>query len=87
MMRTNCYILQVDSIATLIQLGAKVDVQDSVGSTPLHVACGEGHMSAVTKLIESGCDPSVKDCDGCTPLYCAAAWNQIGVVRHLHSLV
>lgn len=58
-----------------------------MGSTPLHVACGEGHMPAVVKLIESGCDPAIKDCDGCTPLYCAAAWNQIEVVRYLHQLV
>lgn len=53
-------------------------LQDAVGSTPMHVAAGEGHLEAIQALVRLGCSPKVTDRDGCTPLYCAAAWNRIG---------
>ena len=42
-------------------LGCQVSVQDSVNSTPLHVAAGEGHLAAVIELcrLVSGPSPCV----------------------------
>lgn len=74
-------------IDLLVRMGGKINCQNSAGLTPLHVACSEGHIPAVQKLIDLGCDLLVKDLDGCTPLYCAVTWNQIEVVRYIHSLV
>lgn len=46
---------QVAAIEALISLGCEVVVQDAVGSTPLHVAAGEGHLGAISALVRLGC--------------------------------
>ncbi len=43
-------LAQVPAIQALVALGCQVSVQDSVSSTPLHVAAGEGHLAAVIEL-------------------------------------
>lgn len=43
-------LAQVPAIQALVALGCQVSVQDSVNSTPLHVAAGEGHLAAVIEL-------------------------------------
>lgn len=42
--------MQVVAIETLVDLGCHVSVKDSVNSTPVHVAAGEGHLEAVAAL-------------------------------------
>lgn len=44
------HLVQVVAIETLVDLGCNVSVKDSVNSTPVHVAAGEGHMEAVAAL-------------------------------------
>lgn len=44
--------LQVPAIRALVALGCSVAVTDSVLSTPIHVAAGEGHNEAVLVLRE-----------------------------------
>jgi len=44
--------LQVPAIRALVALGCSVSVMDSVLSTPIHVAAGEGHNEAVLALQE-----------------------------------
>lgn len=46
------YTLQVPAIRALVALGCAVSVTDSVLSTPIHVAAGEGHNEAVLALRE-----------------------------------
>ena len=46
---------QVAAIEALVGLGCEVAVQDAVGSTPIHVAAGEGHCEAVQELVRLGC--------------------------------
>ena len=47
--------MQVAAIEALIGLGCEVVVQDAVGSTPMHVAAGEGHLEAIQELVRLGC--------------------------------
>ena len=44
--------LQIAVLDELAQLGCDPSVKDSVSSTPLHVAAGEGHIQAILKLVE-----------------------------------
>lgn len=44
--------MQVAVLDALAQLGCDPSVKDSVSSTPMHVAAGEGHIQAILKLIE-----------------------------------
>lgn len=46
---------QVAAIQALVSLGCEVVVQDAVGSTPIHVAAGEGHLEAIQELVRLGC--------------------------------
>lgn len=43
---------QIAVLDALAQLGCDPSVKDSVSSTPMHVAAGEGHIQAILKLIE-----------------------------------
>lgn len=42
--------MQVEAIRFLVQAGCSASVQDSVASTPLHIAAGEGHIEAIKVL-------------------------------------
>ena len=42
--------MQVEAIRFLVQAGCPASVQDSVASTPLHIAAGEGHIEAIRVL-------------------------------------
>ena len=57
------------------------------GSTPLHLACGQGHLKIVQYLIrEEHCNPSCEDITGHTPLHCACQRNgQPHIVQYLLS--
>ena len=35
----------------LLEYRAQIDVQDSLGNTPLHLACNNGHMETATLLL------------------------------------
>ena len=59
--------VQVEAIRFLVQAGCSASVQDSVASTPLHIAAGEGHIEAIRVLKrpgerseQSGCSSSAR---------------------------
>ena len=47
--------------------GIEIDAQNSIGQTPLHVACARGNWSVVRLLLEAGASSIVKDRRGLTP--------------------
>lgn len=55
-------------ITAMIDLGADVNRQDSLGWTPLHAAAKAGSAGAVSALISSGADVSARNLLGSTPL-------------------
>lgn len=61
-----------DSPALVTQLllstpGIEIDAQNSVGQTPLHVACSRGNWPVVRLLLVAGASPSINDKRGMTP--------------------
>ena len=45
----------------------EIDAQNSVGQTPLHVACARGNWNVVRMLLEHGASPNIADRRGFTP--------------------
>lgn len=67
----------------LIALGFKVNVTNSNGDTPLHLACRSEDSNysineTVTLLLNSGADVNAKDRNGCTPLHELCKYSQNG---------
>lgn len=63
---------QPESTAMVTQLllttpGIEIDAQNSIGQTPLHVACSRGNWPVVRLLLEAGASSIVKDRRGLTP--------------------
>lgn len=54
--------------------GSDVNIRDSLGNTPLIVACQNGHMSVATLLMKYGADVSAKNKTGNTALHYAFAF-------------
>ena len=53
---------QADGAATLlIEAGAKLDVKNKDGDTPLHWAVAHGHSDIVKVLLGAGADKDVKE--------------------------
>lgn len=52
----------------LIDQGAKVDVVNNRGDTPLHKSAWKGHVAAATVLISAGANVNAKNKKGMTPL-------------------
>lgn len=46
---------QVGALEALVELGCDPKVRDSVASTPMHVAAGEGHIESILKLADLVC--------------------------------
>ena len=55
---------QTEVIEYLISKGAKVNLPDKHGITPLLAAVWEGHLEAVGLLVRKGADKGVKTPDG-----------------------
>lgn len=64
----------VDAMRAIIAGGAKLDVRDSKGMTPLLLAASRcEHTAAVVLLLQAGADANAKDSFGSTPLALATA--------------
>ena len=63
-------------VRTCLRAGARVNMRDELGRTPLHWAAGYSpHPVLVEALIEAGADPGARAANGATPLHWAAGYN------------
>jgi ankyrin repeat protein len=69
----------------LIALGAKLDVQDNVGRTPVMIASALGRLQSLKLLAKEGADLNVTDKYGWSALMLAVYNNHFDVVRALIS--
>ena len=56
----------------------QINIQDSQGFTPLHLASGKGHFEIVEFLLNHGADIELEICTGDTPLVLAARYAKDG---------
>ena len=56
-----CLVYCLPSSLTSIYLQVNVDLQDSEGKTPMHVAAGIGYEWGVKALLDANADPTIKD--------------------------
>jgi ankyrin repeat protein len=59
-------------LKAMLKRGAKVNVQDSDGATPLYWAALDKNVESVKLLLEAGADPTIKDNEGRLPAYWCA---------------
>jgi ankyrin repeat protein len=65
----------VGCIPLLAEAGARLDVQDAEGVTPLVSSIINGHYDTAAALLEAGADPNLADNDGRAPLFAAVDFN------------
>ncbi|QDJ95134.1 ankyrin repeat protein [Hypsugopox virus] len=70
----------VEILELLINAGAKVDLKNSVGYTPLMCATNHGNLPVVNLLLKHGADHFVKSNDGCTLLHCQSKNNDNAII-------
>jgi ankyrin repeat protein len=73
------------AVEACLAAGAKLDVSDSRGWTPLHHAADAGRLGAVTLLLDGGVDPNQLDRFGKPPLFRAVFAGHGDVVRLLRA--
>ena len=69
-------ITSADAARALIDRGAKIDVKDTYGKTPLHYALGmrcESRYHVIKELLKRGADVNARDSGGETPLHSACS--------------
>lgn len=69
----------------LLSGGARSEVWNRYGNTPLHLAAETGALDVVTALVGAGADLSVRDADEYTPLHRAVARGELETVEVLLS--
>ncbi|KAJ2859661.1 hypothetical protein GGH94_005984 [Coemansia aciculifera] len=72
-----------DEITAMLGHGVSVNIADSVGRTPLHVACSCGNLEAVRLLIHLGANVNATDNIGNTPLTIAATGARTNIILPL----
>lgn len=61
----------MDIATTLLEYGAKADVESKAGFTPLHLSSQEGHSDMSSLLIEHHADVNHKAKVSCSSSYCS----------------
>ena len=64
-----------EGVRALVDSGAKVDLADLDGATPLALAVINAHYDIANFLLERGADPNIADSTGMAPLYAAVDMN------------
>lgn len=74
-----------ETVQLLLGNGANINLCDKDGTSPLYVACQEGHDSTVQLLLSKGADINLCDEDGSSPLSIACHEGFISTVQLLLS--
>ena len=70
----------------MVARGARVDLRNKTGATPLHDAALGGDTGVVKILLDHGADVNARDTEAdATPLYYAASWGRQAAVELLLS--
>jgi ankyrin repeat protein len=82
-----CELGVLDRVKNLIEMYGNVEARDENGRTPLHIACGNGHIDVAEYLIcECGCDKEARDNYlQFTPLFVACLNGKTDMVKYLIS--
>ena len=67
---------------TTVKVG-NLEKKNKKGETPLHVACGKGHLDRVGQLLDEGANPNTQDNAGWTPLHEVASCGRIEIAKLL----
>lgn len=73
----------VPTAMVLVTNGARVDVTDGWGRTPLSYAAEKGHVALCAYLLKQGANPNALDIQGVTPLRYAVEAGQAAVIETL----
>lgn len=71
------------SVQILLRLGARTDIADKEGETPLHFSCRLGHLAVVKALLENNANVNAREEKGFTPLWAALGNNHMGIAQLL----
>ncbi len=74
---------RIESVQTLLTNGARVDIADAAGDTPLHHAARTRDPIVAAMLLDAGADLTRANAEGLTPLGVAARSGNEAVVRLL----
>jgi ankyrin repeat protein len=77
------YPSNAEIIKVLIEMGADVNVIESNGLTPLHMAVIVGDVEIVEALASGGADVDAVEYNGCTPLHAAASQGFLEIAKIL----
>ena len=72
-----------DVIQLLLKRGAKPNIADKLGMTPLQWTARKGNRDVVQLLLDSGAKPNIADREGWTPLHEAASSGHKDIVQLL----
>lgn len=74
------------TVFALLRAGAKADIPDEQGVSPLHRAAILGDMRLIKAILDSGADPEPRTQEGTTPLMLACLHGYSQIVLHLQDL-
>lgn len=73
----------MEVVKYLIEHNADIDIQDSYGLTPLHLAVDLGNKKMIEQLVEKGANINAQDNDGWTPLVHAVRHGKLDTIEYL----
>lgn len=74
---------QKDIAQTLLEKGARLDIEDNIGDTPLIAAAKGGNVEIIKLFLKAGADPFILNLDGESALTTAINYNNFAVAEFL----
>jgi len=77
----------INSVRLLLKTGAKPNIKDINGVTPLHLAACRGSLNIVKLLLKYGANPNLKDNEGETPMHTIFECEQQGRTKRSYNVI